>query len=117
MEIDWRSHRSPPLTNMAGGRLVLDTNTYRNLCVKVLYRDGWRCRVCKRRQNLVQHHIVYRSHGGDDADHNLITLCSDCHDGVHIRAGLVIMPAVEGQGIDANGVVVFRFVNDWKPGK
>ncbi len=29
------------------------------------------------------HHVVYRSHGGDDSEHNLVTLCQACHRQVH----------------------------------
>jgi len=57
---------------------------------KVFARDGWRCAVpgCTSMQNLHDHHIRFRSAGGDDALDNRISLCSFHHlRGVH--AGLL----------------------------
>ena len=34
-------------------------------------------------KDLQVHHIEARSHLGDDSEQNLITLCADCHRGVH----------------------------------
>ncbi|MGO8808768.1 MAG: HNH endonuclease [Candidatus Sulfotelmatobacter sp.] len=34
--------------------------------------------------NLEVHHKQYRSHSGSDSEENLITLCVDCHDEMHI---------------------------------
>ena len=48
-------------------------------------RDRYRCAspVCSRRE-LTAHHLVFRSHGGSDHVHNIITLCSVCHlSGIH----------------------------------
>jgi hypothetical protein len=48
-------------------------------------RDGLRCTnpFCTRR-DCTPHHVRFRSHGGDDSDDNVITLCTRCHlDGVH----------------------------------
>ena len=68
-------------------RLVLPKKEYKALLLSVFDRDNWRCRMpsCGRRSNLHAHHIIFRSHGGDDAEWNLITLCSTCHDAVHDR--------------------------------
>ena len=52
----------------------------------ILARDGCRCAVptCGRRGILHVHHIVYRSHGGDNDTTNLVTLCESHHlYGVH----------------------------------
>jgi len=49
----------------------------------VLRRDGWRCQVCGSKQNLQVHHKQLRSQQGPDNDSNLITLCVDCHEGLH----------------------------------
>jgi hypothetical protein len=40
-------------------------------------RDGWRCRVpaCSSRRNLQEHHIQFRSHGGDNARTNRMSIC------------------------------------------
>lgn len=101
-------------------RIQLPPKEYKALCERVMERDQWKCRVCKRRQNLVCHHIVYRSHGGDDIEFNLITLCGNCHDGIHTvvassGAHLVLLPEGESKEIDANEAVKFLFVNGWKP--
>lgn len=40
------------------------------------------CRVCGRPSAHV-HHLLFRSHGGDDIDGNLIALCHGCHGAVH----------------------------------
>ncbi len=57
---------------------------------KVFARDGWRCTApgCTSMQNLHDHHIRFRSVGGDDALENRTTLCAFHHlRGVH--AGLL----------------------------
>ena len=64
-------------------RLKLKREGYRELRRRVLDRDGWRCQVCGSRTNLEVHHRRFRSHSGDDAEQNLITLCADCHQNVH----------------------------------
>jgi hypothetical protein len=48
---------------------------------KIFERDGWRCAVpgCTSYRNLQAHHKQFRSHGGDDAPENLITLCAWHH--------------------------------------
>ncbi|OLC53413.1 MAG: hypothetical protein AUH92_06110 [Acidobacteria bacterium 13_1_40CM_4_69_4] len=55
---------------------------------RILERDGWRCRVpgCTSRGHLNVHHVVFRSHQGDDEEDNLVTLCIGHHQaGVHGR--------------------------------
>ncbi len=64
-------------------RIQLDPEAYNELCRQVLQRDSWRCQNCGSRTNLQVHHIYLRSQAGDDAEKNLITLCSDCHDQIH----------------------------------
>jgi Domain of unknown function (DUF222) len=52
----------------------------------VFARDGWRCATpaCTSRRNLHDHHVVFRSHGGDNTRDNRITLCVWHHlRGVH----------------------------------
>jgi hypothetical protein len=56
----------------------------------VYARDGWRCTVpgCRSRANLHDHHIVFRSQGGDNARDNRTTVCAAHHlHGLH--AGIV----------------------------
>jgi HNH endonuclease len=64
-------------------RIRLDSEAYNQLCRHVLQRDGWRCQACGSRTNLEVHHIQLRSQSGDDAEENLMTLCSECHDQIH----------------------------------
>lgn len=40
------------------------------------------CRLCGRPAQDA-HHLIYRSHDGDDVPDNLIPLCRRCHDTVH----------------------------------
>jgi hypothetical protein len=52
----------------------------------VFARDGWRCAVpiCTARRNLHDHHVVFRSRGGDNRRDNRITLCAWHHlRGIH----------------------------------
>ena len=45
----------------------------------VYRRDWWACALCDDRRHLQIHHCIPRSLGGNNSDHNLITLCSKCH--------------------------------------
>lgn len=52
----------------------------------VFARDGWRCTVpaCSSRRNLHDHHVRYRSRGGDNARDNRTTVCAAHHlHGIH----------------------------------
>ena len=50
----------------------------------ILNRDKYTCQCCgKKNIRLEVHHIIYRSQGGTDDENNLITLCEDCHKGIH----------------------------------
>lgn len=51
--------------------------------MRVITRDGARCRFCGLRRGDHLHHINYRSEGVDHQEHNLISLCHECHDRVH----------------------------------
>ena len=56
----------------------------------VLHRDNYTCQCCgKKNCQLQTHHIVFRSRGGSDDENNMITLCKECHEGVH--KGTVIL--------------------------
>ena len=66
-------------------RLRLDPASYETLRQQVLHRDGWRCQSCGTMSNLEIHHIEFRSHSGNDAELNLITLCAACHAQTHRR--------------------------------
>jgi len=64
-------------------RLRLAPELYENLRQEVLRRDGWRCQSCGALSHLEVHHRELRSQCGDDAEQNLITLCTRCHAVVH----------------------------------
>ena len=52
----------------------------------VFERDGWRCAVpaCTARSSLQDHHVVYRSRGGDNARDNRVAICAAHHlNGIH----------------------------------
>ena len=66
-------------------RLRLDERSYQRLRERVFERDSWRCQRCGCLSELQLHHIQARSRLGDDADENLITLCAQCHQKVHLR--------------------------------
>ncbi len=63
--------------------LRLDSTSYSSLHREVLERDGWRCQVCGSMQRLQVHHLKFRSHSGSDVEHNLITVCIECHARLH----------------------------------
>lgn len=45
----------------------------------IIERDGGECVSCNMNKNLHVHHIKFRSQGGGNDYHNLITLCAFCH--------------------------------------
>ena len=56
----------------------------------ILHRDNYTCQCCgKKNCRLEVHHIKFKSNGGTDDEENLITLCKECHDGVH--TGTVVL--------------------------
>ena len=56
----------------------------------ILYRDNYTCQCCgKKNCRLEVHHVKFKSDGGTDDEENLLTLCEDCHKGVH--AGTVVL--------------------------
>jgi len=53
----------------------------------VFARDGWRCAVpaCTSRAHLHDHHILYRSAGGDNSRANRVAICAWHHlRGIHL---------------------------------
>lgn len=66
-------------------RLKLSPTEYKSLCGEVMRRDGYRCRnpLCRKREGLHAHHIIFRSQGGDDARENMATVCNECHNKLH----------------------------------
>jgi len=57
---------------------------------EVLNRDGRRCQICGKDENLHVHHVLPTGMGGSverDVAENMITLCAECHGMVH--AGMI----------------------------
>lgn len=63
--------------------LRLEVVAHKTLRQRVLRRDGWRCQSCGAMTNLEVHHQEFKSHGGEDSEENLITLCFACHRARH----------------------------------
>ena len=49
-----------------------------------LVKNGW-CAVCGKAGATEWHHIIFRSHGGDEADENMLEVCRECHEKIHAR--------------------------------
>jgi 5-methylcytosine-specific restriction endonuclease McrA len=41
------------------------------------------CEICRKKENLILHHIKRRCLGGKDIPRNLLVLCPDCHKTIH----------------------------------
>ncbi len=85
----------------------------------VFARDGWRCTVpaCSSRRNLHDHHIRFRSRGGDNRCDNRTTVCAAHHlHGLHegtIRASGVAPHAIEWQlGVRPGARPFLTYVGD-----
>jgi len=63
---------------------------------QVLDRDEYACRVCGATYSLHVHHVKYRSHLGEDALDNLVTLCWKCHELVHDGKMKLVLHEVDG---------------------
>ena len=62
-------------------------------------RDKGRCRACGKAcsayavtmlEKAHHHHIVYRSAQGEQASSNVVTLCAQDHDAIHVKRTLAI---------------------------
>ena len=56
----------------------------RSAMAAVHARDQHRCRCCRRKASH-QHHIRFRSRGGEDSAANMVSLCTGCHSLIHAR--------------------------------
>lgn len=83
--------RSGRTTSFGRGGVVKMRVTYpenwQELRLKVLARDGYKCRRCGANLRGVfyreVHHIIALGRGGTNAMSNLISLCDKCHDKQH----------------------------------
>ena len=85
----------------------------------IFARDGWRCAVpaCAGRRNLHDHHVHFRSRGGDNQQTNRVTVCAWHHlRGIHagrVRATGTAPDALEwALGVDREGRAWRRFRGD-----
>ena len=62
---------------------MISANIPRETRRQAYARDGYRCALCDSTQTIQIHHVIYRSRGGSNNLHNLITLCSWCHSLAH----------------------------------
>lgn len=60
-------------------RLALNSAAYRELCKMLDERDGG-CIVCGAVSTIEHHHVIERSHGGDDRADNMVCLCHKHHE-------------------------------------
>lgn len=94
-------------------RFCLPPEEYEALKLKVYQRDQFKCRACGA-SGVTAHHVVFRSEGGGDFSHNLVSLCSrKCHLAVHGRNGKDFLQILAGDGDpdklpDANYGLKFR---------
>jgi hypothetical protein len=80
-------HRGAALRGTTFLRFVCElfTETWRPRPSEVAYahiyeRDRHRCQSpCCGRRDVTPHHLRFRSHGGDETEENLISLCTFCH--------------------------------------
>ena len=90
LEAAFRRHRPEPVSFFRFLCVALIDSWRHTLGTSVEYgriyeRDRFRCTspVCTRR-DVTPHHLTFRSHGGDDSDDNVASLCLWCHlEGVH----------------------------------
>jgi hypothetical protein len=85
-------HRGTALRNTTLLRFACElfADTWRPRGLEVEYahiyeRDRQRCQSpCCGRRDVTPHHLRFRSHGGDDSDENVTSLCTWCHlEGIH----------------------------------
>jgi len=59
---------------------------WNKLRFRIFERDRYRCYICGRycRGNSHCHHIIPVKMGGSHHEDNLMTLCSECHEDLHL---------------------------------
>lgn len=104
--------------DLAAEKRTAKEANWRTVSKQVDTRDHYRCRCCGSRGNpdgidaldkLHRHHLMFRSHGGQDVASNLVLLCPRCHDGVHVKRTLRIEAA---SAFGADGALLFWRTND-----
>ena len=62
---------------------MLDAKISNKQRLSIYKRDNFRCALCDGVRGIQIHHVIPRSHGGSNNNHNLITLCMYCHGIAH----------------------------------
>ncbi len=76
-KLTWWTYQNGPKKNF------YNTKAY------VLNRDGYTCQKCREKKKNLKlhvHHIEFKSNGGSDSPHNLISLCEPCHKKLHTNS-------------------------------
>ena len=63
----------------------LHSSEWQELREQAMKRDGWQCRMCGTGKNLRVHHVNYEHVGTEQELEDLLTLCDDCHQKVHVK--------------------------------
>ena len=78
----------------------------------ILHRDNYTCQCCgKKNCRLEVHHIKFKSNGGTNDEENLITLCEDCHNGVH--TGTVVLNKKPKKSKGLNHATHMSVIRSW----
>lgn len=65
----------------------LQTNHWKDVRKRALYRSGYKCQLCSSKGNLNVHHNTYENRG-NEKDEDLIVLCEKCHGKFHGKKNL-----------------------------
>lgn len=63
-------------------KVYLKSAHWKQLRLKILLRDNYKCRLCGNSSKLEVHHLTYNNKGKENLD-DLITVCSKCHRDIH----------------------------------
>ena len=62
---------------------MLDARISNEQRLSIYKRDNFRCALCDGVRGIQIHHVIPRGRGGNNSNHNLITLCMYCHGIAH----------------------------------
>ena len=102
-----------------------DMYGYESTRAYVLERDNYKCQACKGKskdKKLHVHHVIYKRNGGTNKPSNLLTLCSTCHDLVHLEKLVLTKKQLEAckNTVDATQVSIiskriWKYLQSLKP--
>lgn len=85
---------------------------YENVRAYVLARDGYTCRVCKKKGGKLHvHHILYRSRGASDDPKYMAAVCSNCHTTENHLPGGILYQWMQEQKKFTRGLRDATFMN------